>query len=234
MFDIFIPMSVNWMSNHWLSYFGVIRSDSDHCTSSHFSLGVRGLPFWYDKAVEQRSLSILAPPLGVMGKRSVIWTAGLVRRQLECCSRTGPSATNWCNLCKEAGRWLGSAIEQLGPCRSPEPPCPKEPTELVWVSVQDALWTPPLEVLRAHPTRRSPCNGVRTHWKDYISHLVWEQLRIPQGQLGGVAGEGDVWNTLLILLPLPPDPPDPSIMDGRIECQWLVMFEYQHYQTNTN
>lgn len=34
--------------------------------------------------------------------------------------------------------------------------------------------------------------GPRTRWSDYISHLIWELLRIPQEELGNVAGERDV------------------------------------------
>lgn len=39
-----------------------------------------------------------------------------------------------------------------------------------------------------------------------ISHPDWERLRIPQEQLENVAGESNLWNTLLSLLPMLTDP----------------------------
>jgi len=46
----------------------------------------------------------------------------------------------------------------------------------------------PLEVLLARPTGRRPRVRTRTLWRDYISHLAWERLRIPQEEL-----ERDGW-----------------------------------------
>lgn len=47
---------------------------------------------------------------------------------------------------------------------------------------------PLLQVFWTHPTRR-PWGRPRTHWRDYISHLDWECLRIPQEDLEKVTGE---------------------------------------------
>ncbi len=41
----------------------------------------------------------------------------------------------------------------------------------------------------------------RSRWTDYISHLSWERVGIPPEDLESVAGERDVWTTLLSLLP---------------------------------
>lgn len=38
------------------------------------------------------------------------------------------------------------------------------------------------------------------------SHPDWERLRIPQEELENVAGESNLWNTLLSLLPRLTDP----------------------------
>jgi len=46
----------------------------------------------------------------------------------------------------------------------------------------------------------------RTRWRDYISRLAWGRLRIPQNELENVAGEMDVWFSLLGLLPPRSDP----------------------------
>jgi len=45
----------------------------------------------------------------------------------------------------------------------------------------------------------------RTPWMNYISHLAWEHHRIPQEELENVAGEKDVWDSLLDRLPSQPD-----------------------------
>ncbi len=64
----------------------------------------------------------------------------------------------------------------------------------------------PLKVFRAHTTVRVPRGRPRTHWRDYLSHLAWERLGIPPEELESVVGEGDVWTTLLRLLPPQPGP----------------------------
>jgi len=37
---------------------------------------------------------------------------------------------------------------------------------------------------------------------DYLSHLTWERLIIPQEELESAAGERDVWVSLLDLSPI--------------------------------
>jgi len=59
----------------------------------------------------------------------------------------------------------------------------------------------PLEVLQASPTGRRARGRPRTRWRDYISQLAWERLGILQNELVNVAGERDVWVSLLGLLP---------------------------------
>ncbi|TWW54384.1 hypothetical protein D4764_0180610 [Takifugu flavidus] len=53
---------------------------------------------------------------------------------------------------------------------------------------------------------RRPLGRPRTHWRDYVSRLVWERLGIPPDELEEVAGEREVWASLLRLLPPRPDP----------------------------
>ena len=55
----------------------------------------------------------------------------------------------------------------------------------------------PLEVFQARPTGKRHRGRPRTRWRDYISRLAWEHLGVPQEELENVAGERDVWNTLL-------------------------------------
>ncbi|KAK0154400.1 putative uncharacterized transposon-derived protein F52C9.6 [Merluccius polli] len=64
----------------------------------------------------------------------------------------------------------------------------------------------PGEVFRARPTGRRPRGRPRTRWRDYVSRLAWERLGIPQEELAAVAGEREVWASLLRLLPPRPDP----------------------------
>ena len=59
----------------------------------------------------------------------------------------------------------------------------------------------PREVFLARPTGRRPRGRPRTRWRDYISSLAWERL----AELADVAGEREVWGSLLKLLPLRPD-----------------------------
>ncbi|XP_018538853.1 uncharacterized protein LOC108887791 [Lates calcarifer] len=59
----------------------------------------------------------------------------------------------------------------------------------------------PLEIFQAHPTGKRPWGRPRTSWRDYVSLLAWERFRNPQEELENVAGERDVWNALLSLLP---------------------------------
>ena len=66
----------------------------------------------------------------------------------------------------------------------------------------------PGEVFRARPTGRRSWGRPRTLCgeRDYVSRLAWERLRIPQEELDEVAGEREVWASLLRLLPPCPDP----------------------------
>ncbi|CAG5932579.1 unnamed protein product [Menidia menidia] len=64
----------------------------------------------------------------------------------------------------------------------------------------------PGEVFRARPTGRRPRGRPRTRWRDYVSRLAWERLGIPPEELAEVAGEREVWISLLRLLPPRPDP----------------------------
>ncbi|KAK0156594.1 putative uncharacterized transposon-derived protein F52C9.6 [Merluccius polli] len=65
----------------------------------------------------------------------------------------------------------------------------------------------PGEVFRARPTGRRPRGRPRTCWRDYVSRLAWECLGIAQEELDEVAGEREVWASLLrLLFPPRPDP----------------------------
>ncbi|TWW61046.1 hypothetical protein D4764_05G0011360 [Takifugu flavidus] len=63
----------------------------------------------------------------------------------------------------------------------------------------------PGEVFRACPSGRRPSGRPRTCWRDYVSRLVWERLGIPLDELEEVAGEREVWASLLRLLPPRPN-----------------------------
>uniref|UniRef100_A0A674PNH7 Reverse transcriptase domain-containing protein n=1 Tax=Takifugu rubripes TaxID=31033 RepID=A0A674PNH7_TAKRU len=64
----------------------------------------------------------------------------------------------------------------------------------------------PGEVFRACPSGRRPPGRPRTRWRDYVSRLAWERLGIPPDELEEVAGEREVWASLLRPLPPRPDP----------------------------
>uniref|UniRef100_A0A3B4DE52 IRG-type G domain-containing protein n=1 Tax=Pygocentrus nattereri TaxID=42514 RepID=A0A3B4DE52_PYGNA len=55
----------------------------------------------------------------------------------------------------------------------------------------------PREVSQASPPERRPWGRPRTRWRDYIAQLAWERLGIPLGELVEVAGEKEVWASLL-------------------------------------
>ncbi|TWW74351.1 hypothetical protein D4764_14G0003520 [Takifugu flavidus] len=59
----------------------------------------------------------------------------------------------------------------------------------------------PGEVFRACPSGKRPPGRPRTRWRDYVSRLAWERLGIPPDELEEVAGEREVWDSLLRLLP---------------------------------
>ncbi|TKS65493.1 LINE-1 reverse transcriptase -like protein [Collichthys lucidus] len=63
----------------------------------------------------------------------------------------------------------------------------------------------PGETFRARPSGRRPRGRPRTRWRDYVSRLAWERLGVPLGELDEVAGEREVWASLLKLLPPRPD-----------------------------
>lgn len=48
--------------------------------------------------------------------------------------------------------------------------------EVVWAPDQDATW--------ARPTGMRPQGGPRSHWIDYMSHLIWETPWDPLGGAG--------------------------------------------------
>ena len=64
----------------------------------------------------------------------------------------------------------------------------------------------PGEVFRAPTTSRRPLGRPRTRWRDYDSQLAWERLGTPPEELDEVAGEREIWASLLRLLSLRPDP----------------------------
>ena len=64
----------------------------------------------------------------------------------------------------------------------------------------------PGEVFRARPTGRRPRGRPRTRWRDDVYRLAWERLGIPREELDEVAGEREVWASLLRLLPPQLDP----------------------------
>ncbi|KAL7832830.1 hypothetical protein SRHO_G00298480 [Serrasalmus rhombeus] len=63
----------------------------------------------------------------------------------------------------------------------------------------------PREVSQASLPGRRPRGRPRTRWRDYIVQLAWERLRIPLGELVEVAGEREVWASLLRMLPPRPE-----------------------------
>ena len=88
----------------------------------------------------------------------------------------------------------------------------------------------PGEVFRARPTGRRPRGRPRTRWRDYVSRLAWERLGIPQEELDEVAGEREIWASLLRLLPPRPDPDKRKKMDGWMDgC--TVTFASQSLQS---
>ncbi|KAK3527697.1 hypothetical protein QTP86_034170 [Hemibagrus guttatus] len=78
-----------------------------------------------------------------------------------------------------------------------------ERVQLRWLG--HLFWMPPGrlpgEVFRACPTGKRPWGRPRTHWRDYVSRVTWEHLRIPPKELEEVSGERKVSASLLRLLP---------------------------------
>lgn len=50
-----------------------------------------------------------------------------------------------------------------------------------------------LEVFLAHATGRRHLAGPPKCWRDYIAHVAWERLRVPQRELDCIVWEKDVW-----------------------------------------
>ncbi|KAK3518448.1 hypothetical protein QTP70_000651 [Hemibagrus guttatus] len=62
----------------------------------------------------------------------------------------------------------------------------------------------PGEVFGACPMGKRPRGRPRTRWRDYVSQLTWERLRIPPEGREEVSVEREVWASLLRLLPPQP------------------------------
>ena len=101
-------------------------------------------------------------------------------------------------------RVLWGVLESLLGSRAAAPPHRKESVPLV----------------RMPPGRR-PRVRTRTRCRDYISHLAWERLGIPQEELGSVAGERDGWVSLLDLLVL---------TRPQIRRRWWIFLEVRKIQ----
>lgn len=61
-----------------------------------------------------------------------------------------------------------------------------------------------LRCLQEGPSGRRSRGRPRTRWRDYISGLAWEHLRIALEELVDVAEESHVWASWLKLLPHDP------------------------------
>ncbi|KAK3515996.1 hypothetical protein QTP70_000711 [Hemibagrus guttatus] len=57
----------------------------------------------------------------------------------------------------------------------------------------------PGEVFRACPTRKRPQGRPRTRWRDYVSRLAWERLRVPPEELEEVSGERECGQCQILL-----------------------------------
>lgn len=62
---------------------------------------------------------------------------------------------------------------------------------------QDASCTPHRWGVSTCPTGRRPQGRPTTRWRGYVSWLAWEYLCIPVEELEAVAGEREVWASLL-------------------------------------
>ncbi|KAK0146714.1 hypothetical protein N1851_013922 [Merluccius polli] len=72
--------------------------------------------------------------------------------------------------------------------------------------IRKELGVDPLLLRVERSQMRRPQGRPRTRWRDHVSRLAWERLGIPREVLDEVAGEGEVWASLLRLLPPRPDP----------------------------
>ncbi|KAK3561732.1 hypothetical protein QTP86_012988 [Hemibagrus guttatus] len=57
----------------------------------------------------------------------------------------------------------------------------------------------PGEVFRACPTGKRPRGRPRTRWRDYVSRLAWERLRVPPEELEEVSGERECGQCQILL-----------------------------------
>ncbi|TWW62757.1 hypothetical protein D4764_04G0014040 [Takifugu flavidus] len=73
-------------------------------------------------------------------------------------------------------------------------------------AIWEELGVEPLLLCVGRNQMRRPPGRPRTRWRDYVFQLVWERLGIPLDELEEVAGEREVWASLLRLLPPRPDP----------------------------
>lgn len=71
-----------------------------------------------------------------------------------------------------------------------------------------------MEVFWEHPTGRKPRGRPKTHWRDYISYLDWENLGFLLEELEDVTRANDVWSTLLSLLRVQSRPRKAVDMNG--------------------
>lgn len=74
------------------------------------------------------------------------------------------------------------------------------------------------EVLQACPTRRRPRRRPGSCCRDYVFRLAWDYLGIPPDELSQVAGDREVWVSLL--RPLPPRP-NPRWMHILTHYYWV-------------
>ena len=92
----------------------------------------------------------------------------------------------------------------------------------------------------ARPTGKRPRGRPRTHWREYVSRLAWESLGVPPEELEEVAGDRDVWVSLLRLHPTrdptPGEAVDNGWLDGTIifSILQIVTEEQSLQQTETD
>jgi len=70
----------------------------------------------------------------------------------------------------------------------------------------DASWMPPVRGFPGTSNWEESRARPMTRRRDYISRLAWERLGVHQDELEHVAGEREVWVSLLGLLPPQHDP----------------------------
>lgn len=68
--------------------------------------------------------------------------------------------------------------------------------------VSEAPWVPPWGGVLGMSTRRRPQDGSRTCWRDKVSQLAWECLRILPEELEQVSVLREIWASVIRLLTL--------------------------------